>query len=169
MSHLDQRTSITCPLAQAATRLKHFFREHGNKDGDTAKLTLGINVDMAGIATPAALQRSVIVTIQPHQLPADMTPRYRVQWAPEKPGPFPLFAGELVVGGGADFDTFSLRLSGSYTPPLGLVGKGIDVAVGNRVAQSTANDLLHRIKNFIEREFEADEARKPHGLRREPT
>ncbi len=90
-----------------------------------------------------------------------MTPRYQVQWAPETAGPFPLFSGELVVDSGNDFDTFALRLRGNYTPPLGLVGKGFDVAVGNRVAQATANDLLHRVRDFIEREFRTDEGRKP--------
>ncbi len=141
-------------------RLHHFFRKHGNPDADTAKLDLGLNVDIPGLPVPIPLQRSVIATIRPHRLPADMTPRYRVQWAPETPGPFPLFAGELVVDAGADFDTFTLHLSGNYTPPLGLLGIGIDVAVGNRVARATANDLLHRIRDFMEQDFRADEVHK---------
>jgi hypothetical protein len=160
MSHLEQRRSVTCPLAQAGMRLKGFFREHGNAEGDTAKLSLGIDLDVPGLPAPLALQRSVIVTIRPHHLPADMEPRYAVQWAPEIPGPFPLFAGELVVEAGDDYNSFTLFMSGNYTPPLGLVGKGFDAVLGNRVAQSTAEGLLLRIRDAIERGFAADEARK---------
>jgi len=113
-----------------------------------------------GLPTPLTLERSVIATIKLHHLAADMTPRFAVQWTPEKPGPFPLFAGELLVEAGNDYDTFTLRLSGTYMPPLGVVGKGFDTVLGNRIAQATAADLLHRLKDMIEQEFEVDEQRK---------
>jgi hypothetical protein len=157
---LEQQVTVTCPLAQAATRLRNFFSANGNPDGDTAKLTLRIEVGIPGLPTQLTLQRAVLATLQPHHLPADMEPRYSVQWAPEVPGPFPLFSGELVVESTDDYDSFGLRLSGNYTPPLGLVGQGFDMAMGNRVAQAAASDLLHRIKDLIERDFQADEALK---------
>lgn len=165
MSQLEQQVTVACPLAQAASRLKHFFREHGNPDGDTAKLELRIEVNIPGMASPLRFGRAVIATIQPHHLPADMEPRYAVQWAPEVPGPFPLFSGELLVESMDDYDSFRLRLSGSYTPPLGLVGQGFDHAVGNHVAQTTAANLLDRIKDVIERDFAADEAGKGFAVR----
>jgi len=160
MSQLEQHRSVACPLAQAAMRLKHFFQQHGNADGDTVKLSIGIDLDVPGLPAPLALQRSVVVTVRPHHLAADMEPRYLVQWAPELHGPFPLFEGELVVEGGDDYNTFVLCLRGNYTPPLGLVGKGFDAVVGNRVAQATADGLLHRIRDSIEQAFGVDEARK---------
>ena len=89
-----------------------------------------------------------------------MTPRYNVEWAPETPGPFPLFRGELVVEGMDDYDSFRLLLTGDYTPPLGVVGKSFDAAVGHRVAQATAHDLLDRIRILTEEDFGADEAAK---------
>lgn len=160
VSHLDKAVIVKCPLAQAALRLRQYFRDHGNTDGDTMKLTLGIDVPVPGSTAPVAVKRGVIATIQAHHLSADMAPRYRVQWAPEVPGPLPLFAGELVVGGDDDFDSFSLRLSGTYTPPLGIFGKGFDLAIGHRIAIATADDLLHNIQRAIERDYRADEARK---------
>ncbi len=33
--------------------------------------------------------------------------------------------------------------------------------LGNRIAQATATDLLRRLKEMIERDFQSDEARKP--------
>ncbi len=154
---------MRCPLAQAAARLHDFFREHGNPEGDLAKLTLRLNANIAGFSLPP-IERTVIASIQPHHLPADTTPRYRVQWAAEHSGPFPLFAGELVVESGDDYDTFTLFLRGDYTPPLGLVGKGFDAALGNRIARATANDLLHHVKELVEREFQSNEARKDRSV-----
>jgi hypothetical protein len=164
MSHLEERTSVACPLPQAAMRIRHFFSQHGNADGDTAKLMLRLDVPVPGLKTGMTLQRAVVATIQSHHLPADMVPRYRVQWTPQIRGPFPLFAGELLVEGQSDYDSFSLFLSGDYTPPLGIVGKRFDVAVGNRVAQATALNLLHQMRDFIEGDFRADEGRKPHAV-----
>jgi hypothetical protein len=160
MSNLEQRRSVACPLAQAGMRLKHFFSLHGNRDGDIAKLTIGIDVDVPGLSVPLALQRAVIVTIQPHHLPADMDPRYAVQWAPEQPGPFPLFSGELTVESGDDYNSFVLFIAGNYAPPLGLLGRGFDAIVGNRVARSTVDGLLKQIGGSIELAFEDDEAKK---------
>jgi len=160
MSELQERIDVACPLPQAAARLKHFFYEHGNAEDDTLKLDLRLDVNVPGLSTPLTLERSVIATIQLHHLPADMTPRFTVHWAPEKPGPFPLFTGELLVEAREDYDSFTLRLSGTYTPPLGVVGKGFDVVLGNRIAQATAIDLLHRLKDMIEQQFEIDEGRK---------
>lgn len=163
MSHLERRVSIACPLAQAAMRLRHFFAETGSPDGDVAKLLLQIDVRVPGLPAPLTLQRAVVATVRAHHLPADMTPRFRVEWAPETPGPFPLFAGELFVDGD-DYESFDLSLSGDYTPPLGLIGKGFDVAVGNRIAEATAADLLDRIKAFAERAYALDEETKRRAL-----
>ena len=160
VSHLDERVSVACPLPQAALRLRDYFREHGNAAGDTLKLKLGVDVTVPGGETAIALKRAVIATVQSHHVAGDMTPRYRLQWAPEVAGPLPLFTGELLVSGTNDFDSFALELHGTYAPPLGFFGKGFDMAIGHRVALATASDLLGDIKRAIERAFTADEARK---------
>ena len=101
---------------------------------------------------PLTLRRSVIVTLQAHRQQIDAGLRYRLQWAPATPGPFPLFAGELFVASTAEDEAFTLALKGDYEPPLGILGEGFDVAVGNRIAHMTASDLLERMKEFIERD-----------------
>ena len=80
----------------------------------------------------------------------DMTPRYAVAWAPEEPGPFPLFAGELQVENAEDYDAFWLVLRGAYEPPLGLVGAAFDYIVGSRIAATCARNLLTEIAESIE-------------------
>jgi hypothetical protein len=49
------------------------------------------------------------------------------------------------------------------------VGQGFDIAMGNRVAQGTASDLLHRIKDAIEQDYQADEAGKEFAVRHAPS
>jgi hypothetical protein len=165
MSHIAERIAVACPPAQAASRIRRFFRENGPPSGDTTQLDLRVEIALPGIGTLLELQRSVVVTLQEHHVPGDETPRYRIQWAARVPGPFPLFAGELRVDEWTDYDSFSLRLEGDYAPPLGMAGEAFDFALGNRIARATAGDLLARIKNAIDRDFERDEATKPHSAR----
>jgi hypothetical protein len=159
-TRISQRTLVTCPPAQSAHRLRDFFREHGKGDGDTAKLPLFLEIGVPGIRETLRLERSVIVTLQSAHLAGDMESRYRVQWAPEKPGPFPLFSGELRVEGDEDYNAFYLVLEGSYEPPLGLIGAGFDAVVGARIAAACARNLLSQIADSIEDNFAIDEARK---------
>ena len=70
MSTINQKILVKCPLAQADTRLRAFFREHGNPEGNTARIELQVH----------EMKRTVIATICLHTYPADMTPRYRMQW-----------------------------------------------------------------------------------------
>jgi hypothetical protein len=160
MTKLVQQTLVKCPPAQAARRLRQFVAEHGNPDGDTARVVLGLDASLLGLPAPLRLERSVIVTMHGDRHTGDMTPRYAVAWAPEQPGPFPLFAGELQVENAEDYDAFWLVLRGSYEPPLGLVGAAFDYIVGSRIAAICARNLLTEIADSIERAFAADEARK---------
>jgi hypothetical protein len=155
-----QRTLVQCPAAQAAHRLRDFVAAHGNPDGDTARVSLWIGASVPGLPTPLRLERTVIVTLRPARHPADMTPRYSVAWAPEEPGPFPLFAGELRVENDEDYDAFWLVLEGTYDPPLGLVGAAFDRIVGSRIAAICLRNLLAQIAESIEADYVADEARK---------
>ncbi len=160
MSHIDRRLSVACPLGQARKRLEAFFRTSGNREGDTLKLSLHVEIPIAGFAKAIDLSRSVIATIRAHARPEDMEARYRVQWAAQKPGPFPLFSGEMLVEGAADYDSFVLHLTGNYTPPFGALGGAFDLLVGRRLAAATASNLLHQIRDVVERDFQADEERK---------
>jgi hypothetical protein len=160
MSHLNAHIIVACPPAQAGSRLKAFLRDRGNRDGGIAKFALSIDVEVPGLPIPLKLQRSIIATIQPHHAAGDMEPRYSVQWAPEHPGQFPLFAGEFIIEGTGDYQSFIIRIVGAYTPPLGVFGKGFDAAIGNRIAQTVANDLLRRMRDTIEHDYRADEEQK---------
>jgi hypothetical protein len=159
MTKLTQHTSVNCPLPQAAQRLESFFRAHGNAAGDTARIRLQANVAPPG-APEYTVERPVIATMQLRYVDGDMEPRYRIQWAPEGGGPYPLFAGELTIGGEDDYDSFRLTLSGAYEPPLGLAGAAFDAVAGHTIAERAASRLLAEIKTAIEAEFRSAERAK---------
>jgi hypothetical protein len=48
-------------------------------------------------------------------------------------------------------------LEGGYEPPLGAIGKAFDAAIGHKIAESTADDLLNVIGERIEHDFATDE------------
>jgi hypothetical protein len=106
-----------------------------------------------------SFHRRAVATLR--RPPASVTgdASYRVQWEPETPGPFPVFTGELFVEPVSARESLSLRLHGVYTPPLAFLGKGHDL-IGNRLAVATANELLLGMRNFIERDFKIETARK---------
>lgn len=152
--HFEKRITIKCPLGQAAKRLDRFMKKHGSPSGDVLKLTLRFD----------RIERNVIATVQQLRRIGDMEPHYSIQWAPEKPGPFPLFVGELSVGGEDDYDSFTLSLKGAYDAPLGALGDAFDFVAGKEIANVTARNLLQDIRIFVENDYREDEKHKVERL-----
>jgi hypothetical protein len=78
--------------------------------------------------------------------------RWPVHWRPiGHTKVLPAFAGELVLRfveeGGA-----VLRLSGTYRPPLGVVGVIVDATIGHRIAEASVEDFLRVVARRIEAE-----------------
>jgi hypothetical protein len=157
MSKVKERLSIACPLAQAETRLKQYFAAHGSSEGDVARLPLTLPL---GLMSNASIERMVTATFHRLERSGEMDPHYHIEWAPEEPGPFPLFAGDIVIGDADDYDAFSIEIRGEYKPPLAMLGAGFDMVLGNRIAHETIRTLLHDMKRFIETQYQEDEARK---------
>jgi hypothetical protein len=154
MTTIACRQLVHAPLGSAARFLTSFFDAHRIDDGQ-ACLTLHAG-DLA---------REARVTIESAPTPGTMTPHYTVSWKDELDGPYPEFKGSIAVGGDNDYSTFWLDLQGSYAPPGGIGGKVFDALVGKRIADVTAETLLHEIAVEIERQFAVEEAKKlePHG------
>jgi hypothetical protein len=78
-------------------------------------------------------------------------PGYRlldVSWTPKDGGPYPSFSGTLSVA--QDAAGWSrIEIDGSYRPPFGVAGAAFDAAVGHRIAQGTASELLAEIKRLL--------------------
>ena len=65
-------------------------------------------------------------------------------------GLFPVLDADLVLRPAAE-DTSLLVLEGTYRPPLGSLGAGIDRLVLHRVAQATVRNFLLRVSGTIAR------------------
>jgi hypothetical protein len=71
-----------------------------------------------------------------------------VSWTPKPAGAYPAFAGTLSVADeGAGWSR--IELDGTYKPPFGLLGAAFDAAVGHRIAEATATELLAQLKRIL--------------------
>ncbi len=135
MSTIHDYTTVACPFDEVPDRLYAHF------DGGNATLPLRVKIG------DLKLERDVDF----HLKTKPAYPGYKlldVSWAPKDGGPYPAFAGTLSVA--EDATGWSrIELDGSYKPPFGIAGAAFDAAVGHRIAQSTAAELLAEIKRIL--------------------
>ena len=73
----------------------------------------------------------------------------RFEWqAAKSPRLFPLMNAELSVYPLTSKET-QLDLSGSYEVPLGVLGKGVDAVVGNRIAEASVHRFLTEVADYL--------------------
>ena len=150
MTAISEKAFVQAPLASANRLLQTFFDENTDGTGLQARILLSVG----------DIQQPAIVSLQAVRRPEDMTPRYRVHWEADGGGAYPVFDGELTVGGDDDYNAFLLRLEGGYVPPGGTAGRIFDAVVGHRLAESTARTLLRQIGATIESHFNTEETVK---------
>jgi hypothetical protein len=86
---------------------------------------------------------------------AGLPPRTRIKlvWKARRDATlFPVMDADLSLWALTSTET-QLELEGAYTPPLGIVGHAIDVAVGHRVAEATVHRFLDDVAEQIRREL----------------
>ncbi len=161
MTTLSRRVLIHCPLAQAPRFLQAFFAVHGDPGGEAAQFDVGVEANIPGIPAPVSLNHSVVATLKYEPHPSDMQPRFAVDWAPTGDGPLPTFSGTLAIEPDEDYNAFFAVLDGRYDPPGGIAGRAFDALFGHRIAEATADHLLQRIRDYVEKSYAAEEAGKP--------
>ena len=85
---------------------------------------------------------------------AGLSPVTRVSlgWeAARIPGAFPIMSAELSAWPITSSET-RLEIEGTYRPPLGVVGKAIDAAIGHRIAEASVHRLLEDVVAQLKRE-----------------
>lgn len=150
MTAIVEKELVQAPLASADVFIRAFFAARAAPKGADARIVL-----RAGDAA-----RSVIVSLQSTHRPKDMTPRYKLHWAAEDGGPYPVFDGELTIGSDEDYNAFWLVLDGTYAPPGGLAGQVFDAVIGRRIVAASSHGLLTEIRIEIERIFSVQESAK---------
>lgn len=124
---LERLISIACPFQEAPTRLRAFVRARRPQSarGGTADRNRRADSRTAPSRTAATFARR------------------------DDPGPF--FAGALTAAPRRDVEGFfELHLRGEHRPPFVQVGRNFDATLGIRIADAAANDVLGRIRDWIE-------------------
>jgi len=107
--------------------------------------TMNLHMDVG----PVELHKNIAVTFEHANEGTRFDEVWSIHWEPENGGPFPEFSGWLSVqyasGGFAQ-----LEVRGEYAPPLGAVGKGFDLMLGQRIAAQTCKNLLGDIAGLVQ-------------------
>jgi len=146
MTRLRDAISVESSALQSMLRLERFFESLRGKDG-VSRLRLRVPTD--GPTRGLAIEREVCVEARRTRGEASLNDLMLITWVPEGTAVFPTFEGILIVR--SENGTSSIELDGTYTPPFGTAGQVFDAAIGHRIAESTAHELLKDLKAAVER------------------
>ena len=137
------RQSIAALLDDADSWFPHLVDSAGARAG-THLAAVGFN--LAGVP----VHKLVEIQLGPIQHQLDWL-RVGVSWKPATAAPlFPSMEGEFHLEPNTYRDT-KVTVSGSYAPPLGVPGRGIDAALMHGVAEATFKDLARTIAAELDR------------------
>ena len=158
MTTIKEHVEVHCPYVRALhyvdTYLAHLgWSEHSHSVMLRLRVPVGPPVGGQGLA----LDKGVIATLSRSPQHRALEDRIGVAWQADVEGePFPRFDGALSLEA-ASPKASTLTLEGRYDPPLGAAGKLFDAALGHRIAEATARELLKEIADRIELGFAQDE------------
>jgi hypothetical protein len=135
MGNIREFTTVACRFDDVPDRLYAHF------DGGNAVLPLCVRLG------DLRLERDVDF----HLKSKPGYPGYRlldVSWEPKDGGPYPTFKGLLSVAQEA-IGWSRIDIDGTYQPPFGIAGAVFDAAVGQRIAQGAATELLGEVKRIL--------------------
>ena len=135
MGNIREFTTVACPFDEVSDRLYAHF------DGGDAVFPLRVRFG------DLTVERDVNF----HLKTKPAYPGYRLldlSWTPKDGGPYPSFSGTLSVAEDA-IGWSRIEIDGSYRPPFGIAGAVFDAAIGQRIAQATASELLGEIKSLL--------------------
>lgn len=147
MTRLRESTFVETAAQQSLARLDQFFASLRGKDG-VARIRL--RVPTHGPTRQVSIDREVRVEARRTRGEASLADLMLITWMPEGTAVFPSFEGTLIVRASREGDACSIELDGSYSPPFGAAGQVFDAAIGHRIAQATARELLKDLKRAIE-------------------
>jgi hypothetical protein len=156
MTKLQCQAEVKCPYSRAALYLDRYLSLLGwSGESPVGILRLRAPLSALGIGGDVSLSRDVLATLTPSAKGRGLEHPIDVVWNAED-ALFPVFEGRLAIT--AKSPTAStLSLEGSYKPPLGAVGKAFDAALGHKIAEATARELLRDIRERIEHEYLREE------------
>ena len=158
MTHISRQREVHCPYVRALQYLDRYLARLGWSEQSTVvSLPLRVPFGPGGAGLGLALEKAAIATLARTLKHVGLEQRIAVTWRPEsEQEPFPTFSGALALEA-ATPKACVLTLEGTYEPPLGIAGKIFDAALGRRIAEATAEQLLREIGSAIELDYVQDE------------
>ena len=134
-------------MADTAPAFSRATRRAAARAGDLAsQLHVNIGGLEVGTDVEVAVQK-VEETVGTSR--ASPVTRIQFEWKAKKsPQLFPLMHAELTVYPLTATET-QLDFSGSYEPPLGVVGKGLDAMVGKRIADASIHRFVTDVAEYL--------------------
>ena len=124
---------------------------HGNWLAETSRVACEGGAEgllRVGPAGPVAAKLVRVCLLDPVYRGEVMTVGLRWQAAGAAGGLFPVLDANISISPAGD-DTARLALAGSYRPPLGRLGTGLDRAIMHRVAAATMRCLLQSMAEAL--------------------
>ena len=157
MTNLSRRREVACPYARAVEYFDRYLNVLPSAESGTGRiLRLRASLQALGLPSGLAVDHDVIASFDPTNQAPGLANGVAVAWKPVGDGPFPTFRGLLAISA-ATPKSSTLSLDGEYEPPLGVVGAAFDAAVGHKIAESTADELLNVIGTRIHDDYVHDE------------
>lgn len=157
MSILKATAVVETPFARAGDLVERFFAASTQEAGGG---TLRLSAPGAGLGMDGfAVGHDVIVSFRRHKRRNESI-AFDLHWESATGGPYPVFDGSLTIAEDETYESCRLILEGTYTPPGKVAGAVFDAALGSRIAQATAQELLARMGSFLRERFESMEAAK---------
>lgn len=120
------------------------------REGEILRTRLGVGGD-------PALAKTVRIRVrEPRRGASEIV--IPVTWeASGAPGLFPSMEADIVAAAlGPDLTQLAFR--GSYTPPLGLVGRALDRTLLHRIAEASVKGFVDRLAHSLERDEHLEQA-----------
>jgi hypothetical protein len=124
---------------------EHAFR-HATVAAARHATTLHVQLGPIDLGADIAIAIVAIENEHPDEKPVT---RMKLVWSAAKhPGLFPAMEATLSVFALSPTET-QLELAGRYTPPLGVVGKALDAAVGHRLAEASVKRFIQEVAGWL--------------------
>ena len=137
-------------VCEALTSHSNEIFHNATKSAETraGKVAAGLHVKVAGIE----IGKEIIVDVKSYvdvESQFERKTTVRLEWkAADAPQLFPTMKAQLHVYPITGSET-QLDFQGEYDPPLGLLGKAIDVVIGHRIADATVHHFVSEVADYL--------------------